>query len=192
MKISRRTRSEPTRVLDGAGNYCSLTPSLADRLVDEAGKGRWPAAAAIACGVHPNTLSRWLVKGAEIDSVEPYQSFCQTFLEAEQEYTRRLEDVLSNAALGISNYGGEAPDVKVAQYLLERRRPELWNGAGISAMGIVMQAAESRPLRVSTMDFLQSLPEEVKKQARAAGFQIPHKSTKAIEAIGQETDEQED
>lgn len=177
-------------VLDADGNPCRLSPEVYENLVAQARKGRWPTDAAIACGVHPKTLVRWLVRGAEKGAIEPYVSFTQAFLSAEQQFTADLEDVLVDHALGTADpqKPGYRPNADTAKYLLERRRPEMWSGSGTSAMGIIIKAAESRPLREATVKFLQSLPEEFRVQARKAGFMIAEPK-QIIESEGAEQSE---
>lgn len=73
-----------------------LTPELADKLVKCHGDGcDFRNATAIACDVHPATLSRWLTRGVSSEDDEPYSSFALRFMSAETKIrSNKLRELL--------------------------------------------------------------------------------------------------
>ena len=91
-----------------------LTPELVEKLVKvHTGSRDFRNATAVACGVHPATLSKWLTRGVVSENDEPYSSFALRFMQAETDIrTRYLCDMLDSE---------DRAHVSAIQWYLERR-----------------------------------------------------------------------
>lgn len=107
-----------------AGRPTSLTPELADRIVDMVRGGNFRATALRACGLSKNVIRNWELAGEE--GKEPYASFTERLQEAEAESEAKLVAEVRNARPQVVGVSG--PDLWQARLaLLERRFPNRWS-----------------------------------------------------------------
>ena len=166
-------------VVDDAGHQTTLTPELGRRLIAEVRKGRWPEQVAVSCNLDPRTLRKWIERGTDDVAYEPFKSFASEFLRAESDFCAEMEEVLVDAALGRTEFqpGKPRPNAEVAKYLLERRMKPLWGGEGMSALEVVARnGASKQKSRAKALEFLESLPLDVRQKARDKGIMLPDSS----------------
>lgn len=188
--------------LSASGGATLLTPDLAEKLLLARQRYHlFDSQIAIACGVGPKTLKRWIEQGLLPDAQEPYASFAQSYAMLQLEHEQSAVDAILNPQ-DIDPPPSEDPDVPMTfgqskkqrdwkgyAWYLERRFPKRWNPAAQAAGGPteaidieqLIQGAEDRQQRMS--DVLNDAPPEIRAALRA--------SAAAVRAILDEPEEDE-
>ena len=103
----------------------TLTPEIADRIVELVRDGNYFQVAAEAVGIHRSTLNRWIARGEEAGE-GPYFEFAERL--------RRADAEAEVAAVAVVREGGKAWIANMTY--LERRHPDRWR-----------RASDTRPLK---------------------------------------------
>lgn len=108
-KFKRATRLEkqPRSVFNGRFES-TLTEELVDELCTIHKEGDLVPGTALACGVHPELLTKWLEAGSKLDAPDPYARLFATFAVIEAEIRRddfkKLRDPFTKNSAGIIWY----------------------------------------------------------------------------------------
>lgn len=135
--MPRRTRADGgawrARQGDGRdGQVSLLTPELADSLVLGVRQRKlFDSQNAIANGVHPTTLKRWIEQGLSENAVEPYRSFAMRYA---KELVADEEEAVGEVRAGALPFQGDDKfhkpgDWKAAAWYLRYRYPTRWGDA---------------------------------------------------------------
>lgn len=145
------------------GRPSRLTPATSKAVLDALSAGNYLEVAAAYAGVGTSTLHRWLAKGSEENAPKAYREFREAV-----EETRARAEVRSVALVMKAAQGGEVverrtihradgtmeqiekvapPDVRAAQWWLERSQPKRWGRRLIEVSG---PEGEAIPVEVRT------------------------------------------
>lgn len=177
-----KTQSQGLAV-DGNGRPTNLTPELQQAIIrDMLEHGDWPSMTAYRCGVSPNTVMNWLVRGSDPYAVEPYLGFVAAFVGAEAIIHGQLLAVIVDAALGRQREraeGAPVPKPEWAAWLLHKRWAYLWSldketgkSKGVTVAEVVDQtlAKFSEARRDKAKAIIAQLSQEARASARKEGF----------------------
>jgi hypothetical protein len=169
--------------VDGNGRPTNLTPELQETIIaDMLLHGDWPSMTAYRCGVSPDTVSNWLVRGADPYAVEPYRGFVAAFVAAEASIHGELLKVIVDDALGRGTppaQGQRAKSAAWAAWLLQHRWGYLWrlnkdtgrsNGTTVAEVVDQTLARFSEDRRDKAKAIIAQLSQEARASARKEGF----------------------
>lgn len=181
----KRVRKHRHAIAPTAKPTCAISPKLHAAIINRMMDGDWPAMVALACGVSPNTLMNWVIKGLDPTAHDGYRAFADEFVAIEVDLSSRLVKVIMDSSLGqgeAREEGSSAPNVSDAKWLLTRRFSFLWamdkdtlRTRGQSAAELVctrIEEIESED-REKVRKILAQLPDDAKRDARGAGFLVP-------------------
>lgn len=94
-----------------------LTPALRQRILEMILQGVPLTTTAIANGIPKRTFFDWLEKGRADDAVDPYRTFAEEVVAAQETWAARTVQTINAAA---------AKDWRAGMTLLERQRPLEW------------------------------------------------------------------
>ncbi len=128
---------------------CKLTPEITETVLESVAVGCSDKASAQRAGIHPETLSNWLARGAEGE--EPFLTFREAYARAQGERTRSLVSCIRSAA--------EAGDWRAAAHLLACLEPEQYSekrrlehtGAGGGPIKAETHVSTDTPDRAATV-----------------------------------------